>query len=304
MPVDFLTEEQQSRYGRYAGEPTPAQLARYFYLDDTDLQLVLKRRGNHNRLGFALQICTVRFLNTFLSLPTDVPLSVVAYVAAQLGITDLSCLPRYLERPTTHREHAGEIQKHYGYRDFSDQPQHWRLVRWMYERATLSVESPSILFDLVTARLVEQKVLLPGVTVLARMVATVRDRATNRLWQALFKLPSPKQQRRLEELLQINDNSRITPLDRLRRSPTRTSAPALVDALNRLVEVRALGVNTLDLSRIPPSRLKVLARTAASARAQTIARMPTERRIATLLAFACVLEAVERQLNRALPNFW
>ncbi len=291
MPVDFLTEEQQSRYGRYAGEPTPAQLARYFYLDDTDLQLVLKRRGNHNRLGFALQICTVRFLNTFLSLPTDVPSSVVAYVAAQLGITDLSCLPRYLERPTTHREHAGEIQKHYGYRDFSDQPQHWRLVRWMYERATLSVERPSILFDLATARLVEQKVLLPGVTVLARMVATVRDRATNRLWQALFKLPSPKQQRRLEELLQINDNSRITPLDRLRHSPTRTSAPALVDALNRLVEVRALEVNTLDLSRIPPSRLKVLARTAASARAQTIARMPTERRIATLLAFAHVLEA-------------
>jgi len=78
--------------------------------------LVSRRRGDHNRLGFALQLCTVRFLSTFLTNPTDVPTGAVTYVATQLSIANSECLARYLEREDTRWEHAFEIQQHYGYR--------------------------------------------------------------------------------------------------------------------------------------------------------------------------------------------
>jgi hypothetical protein len=290
MPVDFLTNEQQYRYGRYAGEPTPDQLARYFHLDDADRTVLASKRGPHNRLGFALQLGTVRFLGTFLSDPTDVPPNIVSFMASQLRIADPQCLERYMARPTTHWDHADEIKQTYGYKDFNAQPGHFRLVRWLYTRAWLSAERPSVLFDLATAWLVERKILLPGATTLARLIASVRDRVAVRLWRTLFQVVTPEQQLHLEQLLTITPGERQSPLDRLRRAPTHVSANEMVRALQRLKEIRTIGVGELDLSSVPPSRLMVLARYAASARAQAITRMPEDRRIATLLAFIYSLE--------------
>ena len=291
MPVEFLSQDQHRRYGRYADHPSPRQLARYFHLDDRDRQVIARHRGDHNRLGFAVQLGTVRFLGTFLPDPAVVPDHVVSHAADQLGIQDPGCLARY-DRPQTHWDHATEIKQTYGYRDFHDPNEAFRLIRWLYTRSWLSSERPSVLFDHATARLVERKVLLPGITVMERLVARVRERAAERLWRLLAQVPGDIHKANLEALLQAPSETRSSPLDQLRRAPVRVSGPALVEALQRLEAMRALGVADLPLDHIPPSRLRALARHGAAARAQTIARMAPERRVATLLAFARAFEII------------
>ena len=127
-------------------------------------------------------------------------------------------------------------------------------------------------------------------TVLARLVAQVRDQAASRLWRTLARALKPRQAARLETLLVADEHSRQSPLERLRRAPTRVSVAGLVEALQRLQEIRALGVSHIDLSAVPPVRVHILARYAAAARSQAIARMPPPRRHATLLAFAQEVE--------------
>jgi len=88
VPVEFLSDEQAARYGRYYGAPTQAELERFFFLDDADKVLIAKRRGDHNQLGFSLVLTTARYVGCFLADPLDAPSVVVDYLAEQLGIAD------------------------------------------------------------------------------------------------------------------------------------------------------------------------------------------------------------------------
>jgi hypothetical protein len=246
MPVEFLTESQNQRYGDFAGDPSPEQLARYFHFDDTDRALISRRRGVHNSLGFALQLGTVRYLGTFLPNPISVPAGVIAYVGRQLEIPDTSSLPRYMEREATRLEHTAEIRSVYAYQDFNDPPWRFRLSRWLYARAWLTDERPSHLFDLATHWLLQHKVLLPGVTTLTRLIAQIRDRASMQAWQRLAALPNDGQRAQLNALLAIPDGMRRSQFDQLRQSPTRVSSTSMIAALERYEALVSLGIRDLN----------------------------------------------------------
>jgi len=187
-------------------------------------------------------------------------------------------------------EHAEQIRRAYGYRDFSDPAVQADLTGWLAARARTSADRAGVLFDLATARLIEAKVLLPGPSLLERLVATARESAAQQLHVELAALPDEQQRRRLAGLLTVDEATRTSRLERLRRGPTSVTGAGLLGALGRLAEVRQLGVGELDLSGLPAGRVATLARHAQAARAQALARMAEPRRTASLLAAARQLQ--------------
>ncbi len=234
------------------------------------------------------QLCTLRFLGTFLTDPLRVPAVVVQTLAEQLHLP-ADALAAYRTRPNTWYDHQARIVAHLGYTPF-DGRQTFRLTRWLYAQVLTSTVRPSVLFDLTTAHLVAQRVVLPGVSLLARLIARVRERTGRHLYRQLRTRLNPSQQAALETLLTVPAGERLTHLERLRTPPTRVSAPALAAALRRVGEIRALGVSAVPVADLPEARLARLARHAQLAWAQTLVRMGEERRLATLLVFAQTLE--------------
>ena len=128
----------------------------------------------------------MRAVGTFLADPTAVPEPVVAVLARQLDVADPGVLVGYAKLPVRWK-HTAEIRQRYGYTEFTAQPGHLSLLRWLYRQAWADELGPPALFRAAHRRMLAERVLLPGEQVLLRTVASVRERATRRLWRRLVR---------------------------------------------------------------------------------------------------------------------
>lgn len=283
MPVRFLTPQQRRHYGRFAAPPAPEQLARYFSLDEEDLEFARRHRSLADRFSCAVQLGTLRFLGTFLPDPRLVPGNVIAFVAAQLSLP-VDLLKRS-SRPSVWARQRHRIQEREGYSTFGSEPMQSEFSDWLETRVWHTAERPTLVFDLATTWLVQRRVILPGATTLERLVAGAMRRAEEQLWERLAAAGSKELLESLDSLLQGDDETGPTRLERLRAIPRRVSTAGVGLALERWQELSALGAQVPDLEGLPVARLEELAQLGARVSSSTIRRMTQKRRLATLLAF-------------------
>lgn len=290
MPVEFLTAGQRAGYGRYTGDPSDVELARYFHLDDTDHQRLAQKRGAVSRLGFALQLTTVRFLGRFPEEDMEVPSIVIRFLARQLEPVSPGGLREYRGQRQRLR-HMEEIARLYGYRELTVPAAGLRFSRWLYSQCWTGTDRPVVLFERATSWMLVHKILLPGASRLERFIARLRQRVEQRVWRLLSRGITPESRSKMESLLTVPENQRHSWFDQLRKGPFTVSGPSLVNALGRLHRIRAHGVTLPAAAAVPATRLAALAVFASRARASALSRLPEARRLATMVAFLKTLEA-------------
>ena len=150
--------------------------------------------------------------------------------------------------------------------------------------------------------LVAGKILLPGLSVLERAVARVRLRSASHLHRRLAEGIDAEARLRLDRLVAVPEGERQSPLDRLRDGPFIQSGPEISRSLLRLGEVQSFVQELPKIDRIPPGKITALWKFASAARVQAVARLPEERRTATLLAFIHTLEASAAERHPLLAH--
>ena len=176
----LLSAEQRDRL--FAVPTDPAEMARHYVLGADDLALIRSKRRGMNRLGFAVQLCLLRYPGQGLGPGDHPPEAMIAFVADQVGVPP-AAFADYAHRDQTRREHAAELQAALGMRRFGFAD--WRTCIRVGADAAWATDRGEPIVRAMLEPLRAARVLIPAATVLERIGLIARVRARKKAFQAL-----------------------------------------------------------------------------------------------------------------------
>ena len=269
------------RTGLLAFPTTDDDLIRHYTFSEPDLSVIRQRRGNHNRLGFAVQLCYLRYPG--FALPTDAepPASLLNIVGRQLRI-EPDAWPQYAQRPVTRREHLLELQAWLNLAPFAAADYH----RFVHQLAELAQQTDRglVLAEALVELLRQQHIILPAIDVIERVCSEAHTRGTRQVYKALTAPLADHHRRALDALLAIRDGTKGSGLIWLRQPPGLPKPKHVLAHLERLKTVRDLALPDGLEHAIHQNRLLKLAREGGQMTAQHLRDLEPSRRYATLVA--------------------
>src|SRR3954462_1562948 len=188
---------------------TEADLALHCTLSPADHAAIQGRRGDHNRLGFTLQLCALRYPGRLLRPGETIPHPALNHLASQLNV-DPGALAAYAARFQTRYEQLDNLRRLFGYTT-PERPQRRELLDWMLPVALATTRTPAIAAALMD-EIRRRQFIAPGPSVIERMVASAVLMAERRVASQLAGGLPATQAGALDALLQTKEGTSTTTL--------------------------------------------------------------------------------------------
>ena len=159
---------------------TKDDLIRYYTFSETDLSLIRQRRGPANRLGFAVQLCYLRFPGIILGIDQLPFPPLLKLVADQLKV-NVDIWDDYGQREQTRREHLAELQTVFGFQSFT--MSHYRQAVHTLTELAMQTDKGIVLASALIEHLRRQLVILPAINAIERASAEAITRSNRRIYE-------------------------------------------------------------------------------------------------------------------------
>ena len=282
MPIGFLTDAERERLDSFPAQVVPGDLDTYFTLSRADRRQIPRTTSAANRLGFALQLGTLRFLGFCPDDLSTVPEAVVAFVARQLDVApgELRGMAGGARRGRSTSGRSGATSA-----SARPRPETWPSSKAGSWTAPWSTTDPPCSCSLACEHLLGLRIERPGITHLERVIASARQRAQQETYRRLGPILTRDCKARLDGLLTVDAATGRSSLAWLQQSAATYSPPMILATLEKRACCRRWGVDRWDVSSLTPNRLKFLAQIARRSTNQALQRMPEQRRYPILVAF-------------------
>lgn len=287
MPARIPMTEKQ-RAALLALPDTEEAVVQHHSLDAADLAAIADARTPETRLGYALQLCCLRYPGRHLRKGELLPAIMLDHIAEQIGV-EADVIAQFARRVQTRYEQLAVIKRRYNYCDLT-RPGRAELAAWLAGEA-IGLTDGKILIERLIIRMREQRIIIPGVSVIERMAGEAMHAADVSVTNDVHVLIDNEQRALLESLLSEKTHAQQSRLSWLREPASRVGGRSLHEILDKIDLLRSTKYAAIKVPDNYLPRLAQMAREGARHTAQALQQMGPARRLTTLVATLRELEA-------------
>lgn len=205
---------------------TEEEVVRHHSFDVGDLAAIGQARTPETRLGYALQLATLRYPGRHLRRGEVLPAIMLDHVAEQVEVSP-ELLAAFARRAPTRHAQLIAIKHRYGFRDLT-RPARAKIVAWL-DSEPIAITDGRVLLDRLIVHMREQRIIMPGISVIERLTAEAMHVADTSVIATVAELLDTDARARLDAVVNDNAHARQSRLSWLREPPARIGGEPLIE---------------------------------------------------------------------------